>query len=258
MGTNQLWQPDLYDNKLGYVSEYGKSVVQLLKPKPEETILDLGCGTGDLSFELAHHGAKVYGLDFSAQMIEQARCKYPDLDFEVGNGEQFQLKEPVDAVFSNAALHWMKDAEGVVKSVWNALRPGGRFVAEFGGKGNVETIVSFINQVLHEEYGIDAVALNPWYFPSVGEYAALLEKQGFRVNYMVHFDRFTPLEDGDHGLVHWINGFAANTLLSGVPEQDKQSVIERVVELARPELYVNDTWHADYVRLRFSATKPSR
>ncbi|MNN25604.1 Trans-aconitate 2-methyltransferase [compost metagenome] len=256
MGTNQVWQPEHYDNKLGFVSEFGKSVVNLLKPQRDEIILDLGCGTGDLSDEIARVGAKVIGMDYSAHMIEQAQSKYPDLSFTVGDGEHFELATPVDAVFSNAALHWMKDAPSVIRSVWHALKPGGRFVAEFGGKGNVETINSFILKVLREGYGIDAEGLNPWYFPSVGEYSTLLEQQGFRVQYMAHFDRFTKLEDGEKGLAHWINGFAANTYFAGLGDQDKQTIIHQVEQLARPRLFTSDAWHVDYVRLRFIAIKP--
>lgn len=257
MSDNQVWQPELYDNKLGFVSEYGKRVLELLKAQPGELILDLGCGTGDLSFEIAQSGAKVRGMDYSAHMVEQAQRKYPNLHFEVGNGQQFQLPEPVDAVFSNAALHWMKDAKGVVHSVWNALRPGGRFVAEFGGKGNVANITSSLSQVLHEHYGIDTKPLDPWYFPSIGEYAALLEQQGFRVCYMAHFDRFTKLQDGENGLAHWINGFAADSFFAGISAQEQQSIIRQVETLTRSKLYVNSSWHADYVRLRFIAIKPS-
>ncbi|MNW38719.1 Malonyl-[acyl-carrier protein] O-methyltransferase [compost metagenome] len=256
MGTNQVWQPEHYDNKLGFVSEYGKGVVDLLKPQRDEVILDLGCGTGDLSNEIAGTGAKVVGMDFSAQMIEQARYKYPGLNFKVGNGERFELDMPVDAVFSNAALHWMKDAPSVIRSVWNALRPGGRFVAEFGGKGNVEIIISSIVQALHEKYGIDAESLDPWYFPSVGDYSALLEQQGFRVQYVTHFDRFTKLEDREKGLSHWINGFAADTYFAGLGDQEKQTILHQVEQLTRPKLFINDAWHADYVRLRFIAIKP--
>ncbi|MNO74902.1 Trans-aconitate 2-methyltransferase [compost metagenome] len=258
MGTNQVWQPEHYDNKLGFVSEYGKSVVDLLKPQRDEFILDLGCGTGDLSYEIAGAGTRVIGIDYSAQMIEQARSKYPDLRFKVGDGEQFELDTPVDAVFSNASLHWMKDAPGVIRSVWHALKPGGRFVAEFGGKGNVGTITSTLAQVLQDGYGIEAERLNPWYFPSVGEYSTLLEQQGFRVHYMAHFDRFTRLEDGEKGLAHWINGFAADTYFWGLDDQEKADVIHQAEQLARPKLFINNTWHADYVRLRFIALKPDQ
>jgi trans-aconitate methyltransferase len=134
------WNAQLYDSKLRFVSEFGKDVVALLHPKAGEKILDLGCGTGDLSFEISKLGASVVGMDLSHSMIQEALAKYPNLQFKVENGEEFRTEEKFDAVFSNAALHWMKRAANVIESVWIALKPGGRFVAEFGGKGNVELV----------------------------------------------------------------------------------------------------------------------
>jgi|GEM_PF-247012 len=206
--TAPNWKSDFYDSKLDFVSELGKGVIELLAPKRGETILDLGCGTGDLAHEISRSGASVIGIDLSAGMIGAARKKYPEIDFRVGDAEDFALERKVDAVFSNAALHWMKRPERVISRVWDALKPGGRFVAEFGGKGNVETPVSAIIRVLGRDYGIDAAGLSPWYFPSIGEYAGLLERHGFHVAYAVHFDRPTRMKDGEEGLKLWIRGFA--------------------------------------------------
>ena len=119
-------------------------------------------------------------------MIQEALAKYPNLQFKVENGEEFRTEEKFDAVFSNTALHWMKRAANVIESVWMALKPGGRFVAEFGGKGNVELVIKGLENALHA-FGISAAERNPWFYPSVGEYASLLEKQGFRVTYALHF-----------------------------------------------------------------------
>ena len=166
-GSINTWDADLYDSKIGFVSERGKEVVNLLNPQPGERILDLGCGTGELTYEIARSGAIPLGIDLSPTMIEKARRKFPDLQFAVVNAETFRTTEQFDAVFSNAALHWMKGAAAVIKSVWLALRPGGRFIAEFGGKGNVNTIMQGITGVL-AEHGISAAERNPWYFPSIG------------------------------------------------------------------------------------------
>jgi trans-aconitate methyltransferase len=162
--TAQSWNSDFYDRKLDYVSELGRGAVDLLAPKRGETILDLGCGTGDLAHEIAKSGASVIGIDLSAEMVAAARAKYPDIDFRVGDGENFSLEQPVDAVFSNAALHWMRRPERVIRCVWDALKPGGRFVAEFGGKGNVGTVVDAILRVLRRDFGIDAAERNPGIF----------------------------------------------------------------------------------------------
>ena len=188
-------------------------------------------------------------------MIEQARKKYPEIEFVVGNGEAFAFDRPFHAVFSNAALHWMKNADQVIRCVKNVLVKDGRFVVEFGGKGNVGRIVEAISKVLSEDYGIDASLLNPWYFPSIGEYSSLLEQQGFRVNYAVHFDRPTKLEDGENGLHHWLAGFAADDFFKGCSEEEKSNIFKRVSDEARKDLFKDGVWYADYKRLRVVAVK---
>ena len=188
---------------MGFVSKLGQDLVRLLDPQPGERILDLGCGTGDLAQRIAASGASVLGLDRSEAMIAEARRKHPRLHFQVGDAAAFTHAEPFDAVFSNAALHWIRDAPRVVEAIWRALRPGGRLLAEFGGKGNARAVVLAIAEAL-APLGIDAQARDPWYFPSLGEYCALLDHQGFRVVQAQHFERPTPLDDGEQGLHHWL------------------------------------------------------
>ncbi|OAB47040.1 class I SAM-dependent methyltransferase [Paenibacillus antarcticus] len=255
MGSIHEWKAGLYDDKLGFVSQYGRGILEILNVQQGETVLDLGCGTGDLSHEIAQQGASVIGMDLSEEMMDRARTKYPDIHFISGNAENFTLDEPVDAVFSNAALHWVKNAEGVISSVWHALGKGGRFVAEFGGRGNVEMIVKSITDVLSQDYGVDANELNPWYFPSIGEYTQLLEQQGFRVTYAVHFDRPTQLEDGKNGLKHWLNGLAADVFFKDISESDKKDIFTKIATHASESLFDGESWIADYKRLRVVAFK---
>jgi SAM-dependent methyltransferase len=254
--TAQSWQSDFYDDKLGFVSELGRGMVDLLAPKRGETILDLGCGTGDLAHEIAQRGAAVIGIDLSADMIAAAREKYPGLDFRVGDGERFTLEQPVDAVFSNAALHWMRKPERVIRCVWNALKPGGRFVAEFGGKGNVGTVVDAIIRVLRRDFGMDVADRNPWYFPGIGEYSALLERQGFHVVCAAHLDRPTRMQDGRDGLRLWIRGFA-DFFFEGLGDRDKETAIAAIESETRDGLHKDGAWHIDYKRLRIIAVKPA-
>jgi trans-aconitate methyltransferase len=254
LGSVNVWNADVYDEKLSFVSELGKSLVEMLDPKQGEKILDLGCGTGDLTNEIAKMGAKVVGMDASPDMIEKARKKYPHLSFLVDNGESFRTQERYDAIFSNAALHWMKRAESVVQSMALALRGGGRLVAEFGGKGNVDAIVKTIEEVLFTNYGIDAKERNPWYFPSIGEYSNLLEKYGFRVMYASHFDRPTPLPDGDQGLDHWLDGFAGG-FFAGLESSEKDLVYQQIKERLKAYLWKDNVWIADYKRIRIIAVK---
>ncbi|WP_336772607.1 class I SAM-dependent methyltransferase [Paenibacillus sp. MMO-58] len=250
----QAWNPGTYDTQLGFVSKLGKGILDWLDPQPGEHILDLGCGTGDLAVEIAGSGAKVTGMDQSEAMIVSARSKYPDINFIVGDGEQFSFEAPFDAVFSNAALHWMTNARGAIESVRDSLKGGGRFVAEFGGKGNVDVFVQAFYKVM-PRYGIQPAERNPWYFPSIGEYASLLEQYGFEVKIAEHFDRPTPLPEGEKGVMHWLDGFG-DAFFKGLDNADRQSAKQEVYDAARRKLLVvNGVYQADYRRIRISAVK---
>ncbi|MFF2093564.1 class I SAM-dependent methyltransferase [Paenibacillus sp. NPDC058174] len=257
MTSVQQWNPDSYDQHLAFVSKFGQGIMEWLNPQAGERILDLGCGTGDLSAVLAEKGANVSGIDYSAEMIAKAKEKYPTIPFSVEDGQNFTVNEPFDAVFSNAALHWMKsNPSGVIESVWNSLRSGGRFAAEFGGKDNVEAIVRAISEVL-PKYGIDAEPLNPWYFPSIGEYCSLLEQQGFHVRSAELFSRPTELPDGDKGLLHWLSQFG-DAFFHTLNNSDKEQVMQNINRLFREQqqLQAEENAVADYYRIRVLAFKP--
>ncbi|MGJ9384449.1 methyltransferase domain-containing protein [Salipaludibacillus sp. CF4.18] len=254
MSSINVWDANLYDDKLSFVSYFGKGVVDLLEPKEGEKILDLGCGTGDLTHDISESGAMVKGIDFSAEMIEKAREKYPEITFDVENAEKYRTEEKFDAVFSNAALHWMKQADKVIESINLALRPGGRFIAEFGGEGNVHSIIKGIEEVLFQDYGIDVAERNPWYFPSIGEYSTLLEAHGFQVSFALHFDRPTPLADGEKGLNHWLDSFAAD-FFPEFSAKEKKEIYEKIRNSAQSALYKEGEWVADYKRIRIIAIK---
>jgi len=252
--SEQAWKPKEYDQQLSFVSALGKGVVELLAPQPGERILDLGCGTGDLAYEISILGAHVTGMDYSADMLGRAKSKYPELTFVVGDGENFTTETPYDAVFSNAALHWIKDAASVVHSVYDSLKPGGRFVAEFGGRGNIDGIYLSIKSVFANHYGIDADTRNPWYYPSLGQYASLLESQGFRVHTAHHFDRPTKLSGGKDGIKHWLLQFGDH-FFTGFTVEEKNEAIDRISQTARETLWHKDAFYGDYKRLRVYAEK---
>jgi trans-aconitate methyltransferase len=247
------WDSTLYDDKHRFIPTIGEEMISLLAPQAGERILDLGCGTGHLTQKIASYGSIVTGIDSAASMIEQSRHNYPELDFRVANGEDFHFDEPFDAVFSNAALHWMKNADAVAGRIERVLKPGGRLVAEFGAKDNIKKIYTALLGAI-EAAGYPP-PVSPWYFPSIGEYASLLEKHTFFVNYAAHFPRSTPLE-GEDGMRNWLTMFA-NGIFKTLPPDVQNAVADDIVNRLRPHLYRDGVWIADYVRLRIIATKQS-
>ena len=251
--SNRDWNSSLYEDKHAFVWKYGENLLQLLNPQANERILDLGCGTGQLTAKIAETGADTIAIDSSSEMIEKAQQNYPQLKFQVADAKNFQLSQPVDAVFSNAVLHWIPEADEVITSIYKSLKIGGRFVAEFGGKGNIESIVKALYVAL-EKIGFQKPHdLNPWYFPSIAEYTSKLEKQGFEVTYSNLFYRPTLLEE-DSGLVNWINMFAG-TFLEELSESNKNQVINDVEKQLKPKLYQQGNWFADYRRIQVKAIK---
>ena len=247
--TNQSWDPDAYARNARFVSDLGAPVLELLAPQAGERILDLGCGDGALTIKLAEMGCDVVGVDSSAPQVEAARRL--GLDARVIDGSRLSFDSEFDAVFSNAAIHWMKPVDDVISGVWRALRPGGRFVAEFGGHGCVETIKRALIDALARR-GIDGDALNPWYFPTVEDYSARLVRHNFAVSYIALIPRPTPLPTE-------INGFLetfAQSFMAPLPKNDRTNFIDEVSETLRPKLCDGDgKWFADYVRIRFAARK---
>jgi trans-aconitate 2-methyltransferase len=244
------WDSDLYEQKHSFVWKYGESLLELLAPRPGERILDLGCGTGHLTAKIADAGAAVLGIDSSPAMIEQARQHYPNLHFELADARELALAGPFDAIFSNAALHWIREADRVVAGIRRVLRPGGRFVAEFGGKGNVRIIVAALEEVSRI---LGQAVVSPWYFPSVAEYASLLEREGMEGTYALLFDRPTPLER-EAGMRDWIAMFGSS-FLEPIPVSQRDEFVRRVEDRIRAELYREGQWFADYRRLRVVAQR---
>jgi SAM-dependent methyltransferase len=244
---HQSWQPARYAANAGFVAELGAPVVELLAPRPGERILDLGCGDGALSERLAALGCAVVGVDAGPEMVAAARRR--GLDAHVADGQNLRFAAEFDAVFSNAALHWMRDADAVLRGVRRALKPGGRFVGEFGGHGNVAAITVALVAVLIR-HGVDGHAAFPWYFPSAEAYAAKLEAHGFAVERIDLIPRPTPLPTDMAG---WLETFA-ESFFGRLPGHQRSAARDEVLALLAP--YLRDAqgrWTADYVRLRFAA-----
>ena len=248
------WNPALYDDKHAYVFGYGREVVDMLDPKPGERILDIGCGTGHLTQEIAARGAEVVGVDASPEMIAQASAQFPGLDFRIVDARTMRFEQPFNAVFSNAALHWICEADQVVARIADALTPGGRFVAEFGGKGNVAVIQEGIRHAL-DAIGTDYSGVFPiWYFPDIAEYSQLLDIKGLDVLWAAMITRDVVLDDPESGLRDWLQMFAGKAL-QVVPEQKVKDFYAHAETYCRVQLYRDGRWHADYRRIRVVARK---
>lgn len=249
MTQSTSWNPESYSRSARFVSDLGEPLLQLLNPQLEERILDLGCGDGALTEKLASVGGVVVGVDASRAFIEAARAR--GLSVAIMDGQRLALKRGFDAVFSNAALHWMTQPKLVVKGVADCLKPGGRFVGEFGGKGNVETIRAALHTALRIR-GIDPWSADPWYYPSVEEYSELLGKFGFTVEYIELIPRPTKLP-GD--IVAWLDIFA-QPFTKSIEVTERGKYLEEVRNALTPALEQPDgAWIADYVRLRFKARR---
>jgi trans-aconitate methyltransferase len=248
------WNPALYDSRHSFVWQFGADLLALLAPQPGERILDIGCGTGHLTAQLAAAGARVTGIDSSFEMICQAQRNFPELEFLLADARDLHFEEAFDAVFSNAALHWVRQPERVAESIHRALQPGGRFVAEFGGQGNVAKLAAALLRARAELGSPLSESALPWYYPSVGEYASLLEAHGLEVTFASLFDRLTALDDGEAGLENWIRMFGAS-FTGDLPAEKQAELIRRMESILREEFFREGVWHVDYRRLRIVAWK---
>jgi trans-aconitate methyltransferase len=254
-GPACAWNPTLYASRAAFVHRMGADLMDVLGPRAGERILDVGCGTGELTSLIAASGAAVVGLDSSAAMLDEARTRAPGVTFVLGDAQALDYNGEFDAVFSNAAIHWMPRAAAMASGVKRALVPGGRFVAEFGGHGCIARVRDAVGQAL-ERRGESPAAFMSWYFPTLAEYVAVLSSAGFDVTYAHLFDRPTPL-DGDDGLMGWLQTFlpALETTLGA----DWEGFVRDVERAASPALRREGRegrWVLDYVRLRVVAHAP--
>lgn len=243
----QTWSAQSYAENGRFVADMAGAAFDWLAPREGEDILDLGCGDGALTQKIAQAGAKVVGADSSAPLLVAAKAL--GLDVREMDGQALTFDREFDAVFTNATLHWMSKSKDVIAGVARALRPGGRFVGEFGGHGNVAAIITAMRAV-GKDHGADVSLAGPWFYPTPDEYAALLEEGGFVVGRIGLFPRPTPLPTGMAG---WLMTFR-KPFFDQFDELERIQVAGEVVDLLQPSLCdTHDNWTADYMRLRFEA-----
>lgn len=249
--TAQAWNPAHYDRAGAFVPRLGADLIELLAPQPGESILDLGAGTGDLTQQIAERGASVLGLDASSEMVAAARLKHPELRFVHADGQELCFEQQFCAVFSNATLHWMPRADDVARGVFRSLKPGGRFVAEFGGARCVQTVRAAVAAAL-AGLGVEGYATPNWYFPTLPAYAACLERAGFWVRTLTWFERPTLLP-GAAGLAQWLELFCLPLLRALGPRRGE--FVSSVEARCQERLFRDGGWWLDYTRLRVVAER---
>jgi trans-aconitate methyltransferase len=223
--------------------------IELLAIKTGERVLDIGCGDGYWSEQLARQGAEVVGFDSSPEKVNAARSR--NLEVKLGNAEELYFHQEFDAVFSHAALHWMRHADQVARGAFMALKPGGRFVGEFAGAKNALLIRRAIHEAL-ERRSVDAQDIDPWYLPSAHEYQQVLEQVGFHVTFISWFERPMVL---DYPVSEWIKTYGSPYLAALPVDAHAQFLEEVTEELASDLLDSSGHWTVDYTRLRFRAEK---
>jgi SAM-dependent methyltransferase len=247
------WSPEDYAANAGFVPALGAAALALLDPKPGEAILDLGCGDGVLTEKIVAAGAKVVGVDASEAMVAAAKAR--GVDAHVADGQKLDFDSQFDAVFSNATLHWILDPEAVARGVFRALRPGGRFVGEMGGEGNIAILRGGIRAELTER-GYPVPAEDPQWYPGIAEFRRIYGRAGFADIDAQIIPRETDLPSGVAG---WVKTFRAGWLdVAQVPEDERAEVAAAVERRLAPHLQRADgSWFADYIRLRFTMRKPN-
>lgn len=249
---NITWNAQEYRDDFSFVPKYGEAVLDLIDAAPGALAVDLGCGNGGLTGNLVERGYRVIGVDASAPMLALAKQRHPDVTFLEADARSFQLREKADVIFSNAVLHWIDAAQQdeLIANIAAQLKPGGQLVCEFGGKGCAEQVHAALEKIF-AAHGL--TYRRTFYFPTVGEYAPMLERHGLQVRLAMLFDRPTPQQTAD-GLADWIKMFD-KAPFTGVPDDLKETIIREAEEMLRPTLYHDGRWYVDYVRIRIKAIK---
>ena len=240
------WNVNKYSKHTNF--ELAQPIIKLLNPQENEKILDLGCGDGTLAIEIEKSNAKVIAVDLSQDMVK--RTKERGIESYLMNATELKFENEFNAVFSNLALHWVKDSKMVIKKVHTALKDNGRFIAEFGGYGDIKRPLYAMQKVFenNKEYG---KFNKPWYFPKETDYKQLLESNGFKVEYIELISRPTKIVD----ITNWLDMFT-NGIIFHLTNEQQINFKKEVREILKPMIYSEKNgWVVNHVRLRFKAIK---
>ena len=247
---NNKWDSQSYTDRFKFVYQYGEQLMDFITAKKGSFVVDLGCGNGAITQKLQDKGFCTLGIDSSHKMIKKAKELHPSLNFLTADACEFTLDKKADVIFSNAVFHWIDNHEALVKNISANLTAGGELIFEFGGKGNADIVHNALEKAFLS-YGLKYD--RNFNFRSIGEFAPILERYGFKVVYAVLFDRLTE-QNGENGLADWIDMFI-KPAFSNVDISVKESIIKQVLQICEPELYIDGKWYVDYVRIRMKAIK---
>ena len=240
------WNAVLYDNKYDFVSEYGKGLLEFVPENKNQSILDLGCGTGTLTAQLSNLADTIIGIDSSASMIAKAKEQYVNIQFGVCDALALPFEQQFDVVFSNAVFYWIADHDALLKQVHKVLKPNGLLVCEFGANCNIATIENAFMNVC-QNYGYKYIP--KFNFPTVDTFSDLLKKNNFMIDKIYDYNRPTSLKDHERGLANWMKQFFASDL-ELMSEKMQNEIIKKVEDITKEFLWNGNEWIADYRRLR--------
>ncbi len=258
------WNAQEYSQFSSSQQLWARETIAKLNLHPKEHILDIGCGDGKVTAEIALQvpNGSVTGVDNSESMIELAQIKYPskiyfNLTFQLVDAKNLNFNEQFDAVVSNAALHWVDDHVKVLTGIYKSLIPGGRLLLQMGGKGNVEEVITVFNEMITlpewKEY-FSGVKF-PYYFFSVNEYQDFVSHAGFKSANIKLVEKDMKHE-GEEGMKGWIK----TTWLpytQRVPEKDRNNFINEAFKLYAKKFPADSdgTFHVTAKRLLVEARK---
>ena len=248
---NIIWNADGYSKDFSFVPQYGLGAMSMVD-EGSGIAVDLGCGNGALTEELAKKGYRAIGVDASPEMLALARRDHPGTEFVLADALDFTLEEKADVIFSNSVIHWIDrdKQEALARNISAQMKKGGMFVCEFGGYLCAESIHSTLEKIFAER---GMTYPRTFYFPTIGEHATLLEKAGLRVLFARTFPRPTPQKSA-HGVIDWINMFVKKPF-EGMSDEMRDRITAEAEERLRPTQFIDGTWYVDYTRIQFKAVK---